>query len=53
MPSNREIVTATFAAWTNGTRYGTSIFADDIAFNEPWQVEAVTGGSAASAMTSA
>jgi hypothetical protein len=55
----------------NGTRYVTSIFADDmtweitgrsvvsrkyastrdfLAFNELWQVDAVTGGSAASAV---
>jgi hypothetical protein len=30
LPSNREIVTDTFAAWMNGTGYVTSIFADDM-----------------------
>ena len=41
MPSNREIVTAAFAAWMNGTRYVTSIFADDMT----WEI---TGRSVAS-----
>ncbi len=35
MPVNREIVTAAFAAWTNGTRCVTSIFADGMAGEIP------------------
>jgi hypothetical protein len=30
MPSNRELVTEAFAAWSNGTGYVTSIFAEDM-----------------------
>jgi ketosteroid isomerase-like protein len=66
MPSNREIVTAAFAAWMNGTRYVTSIFADDMTWEITGRsvvsrqyasardfVDTVTGGSAASAVASA
>jgi uncharacterized protein len=30
MPANREIITAAFAAWMNGTGYVASVFADDM-----------------------
>jgi hypothetical protein len=30
MPSNREIVTTAFTAWSTGTGYVTSIFADEV-----------------------
>ncbi len=30
MPANREIITAAFTAWMNGTGYVTSVFADDM-----------------------
>jgi ketosteroid isomerase-like protein len=41
LPSNRELVTEAFAAWSNGTGYVTSIFADDMT----WEI---VGHSAAS-----
>ena len=41
MSSNREIVTDAFRSWANGTRYVTSIFAEDMT----WEI---TGRSAAS-----
>jgi ketosteroid isomerase-like protein len=41
MPSNREIITAAFTAWMNGTGYVTGIFADDMT----WEI---TGRSAIS-----
>ena len=41
MPSNRELVTEAFAAWSSGTGYVTSIFAEDMT----WEI---VGHSAAS-----
>ena len=41
MPSNRELVTEAFAAWSDGTGYVTSIFAEDMT----WEI---VGHSAAS-----
>ena len=41
MPNNRELVTQAFAAWSNGTDYVTSIFAEDMT----WEI---VGHSAAS-----
>lgn len=41
MPSNRDLVTDAFAAWSDGTGYVTSIFADDMT----WEI---VGHSAAS-----
>lgn len=41
MPSNRELVTQAFAAWSNGTGYVTSLFAEDMT----WEI---VGHSAAS-----
>ena len=41
MPTNREVVTEAFAAWSDGTGYVTSIFADDMT----WEI---VGHSAAS-----
>ncbi len=41
MPSNRELVTEAFAAWSNGTGYVTSIFAEEMT----WEI---VGHSAAS-----
>jgi uncharacterized protein len=41
LPSNRELVTQAFSAWSNGTGYVTSIFAEDMT----WEI---VGHSAAS-----
>jgi len=35
MPANREIITAAFAAWMNGTSHVTSVFADDMTWEIP------------------